>query len=675
MVWGVPKVRARAGFGLLAVLLVSACGGGGSTNTAPTAPPPPPPTGATTNYVKPASENLTTTDIGIIIAQAVEEAAARNLPSVIAVTDRVGNVLAVFRMNNTSMNTAIRSKLPVDTSQDTGLQGVRVPHELAAISKAVTGAYLSSSGNAFSTRTASMIIQEHFPPSANTVGLEAGPLFGVQFSQLPCSDFSQRGTPGNTIGPKRAPLGLSADPGGLPLYKNGVVVGGIGISGDDDYGFDTEVTDIDTSVEELIAVAGAFGYAAPNSIRADRISVDGTTLRYIDMDESDLTSAPANARSFASIDNNLGALVAVRSYFGAGAPMIVAGQTYNRESSGIRPARAAEFANPDVYVMTDGAGANRFAPRGGTDGADVAAPLTSSEVRTILEEAFTVMTRSRAQIRKPLNSRAQVTISIVDTYGSILGIVRSPDAPIFGSDVSLQKARTATFFSHLAAGAELAATTRSAALGGGVLDGRVNGRVAQIRDFIGDPNALTGNHAFADRSGGNLARPYFPDGEVGTPSGPLSVPISQFSPFSNGLQEELVLDNILLHVGFVVGGPPVDVRRRCTYLPDIPGVAGGQNRLQNGMQIFPGSVPIYKSGVLVGGIGVSGDGIDQDDMISFLGVHNAGVKLGTLGNADPAIRADNIVISVNGEDIRLRYINCPFAPFLDTNEQNVCQGK
>jgi len=62
-------------------------------------------------------------------------------------------------------------------------------------------------------------------------------------------------------------------------------------------------------------------------------------------------------------------------------------------------------------------------------------------------------------------------------------------------------------------------------------------------------------------------------------------------------------------------------------------------------------------------------------MISFLGVHNAGVKLGTLGNADPAIRADNIVISVNGEDIRLRYINCPFAPFLDTNEQNVCQGK
>jgi hypothetical protein len=54
-----------------------------------------------------------------------------------------------------------------------------------AIAKAITGAYLSSSGNAFSTRTASMIVQEHFPPSRAAIGLESGPLFGVQFSQLP----------------------------------------------------------------------------------------------------------------------------------------------------------------------------------------------------------------------------------------------------------------------------------------------------------------------------------------------------------------------------------------------------------------------------------------------------------------------------------------------------------
>lgn len=662
-------IRLGAGIGFAAMLLLSACGGGGgSTNTAPQTPPPPTPPGATAKYAKPASESLSITDVETIVAQAAEEAAAQNLPSVITVTDRVGNVLAVFRMTGTSMNTAIRP----GTTADIAIQGVRVPHELAAISKAVTGAYLSSGGNAFSTRTASMIVQEHFPPSANTVGLESGPLFGVQFSQLPCSDFSERGLPGNTLGPKRAPIGLSGDPGGLPLYKNGVVVGGIGVSGDDDYGFDAEVTDIDVDPEELIAVAGAFGFAAPNSIRADRIAVDGTTLRYIDQDESDLSTDPATARSFAAIDGTLGALVPVKGYFGGGVtPMIIAGQAYNAESSGIRPATTAEYANPDIYVFTNGTGMNRFPPRAATDGADVASPLTLNEVETIIEEAFNVMTRARAQIRKPLDSRAQVSISVVDTHGSILAMVRSPDAPIFGSDVSLQKARTATFFSNPVAGTQLGGVTRAPDFGGGA-DRRVTGRVAQIRGFIGDQNALTGTHAFADRSGGNLSRPYFPDGEVGTANGPLSVPISQFSPFANGLQEELIEDNILLHVGFVVGGPPVDVRRRCTYLPDV---VAGQNRLQNGIQIFPGSVPIYKNGELVGGIGVSGDGIDQDDMISFLGLHNAGVKLGTLGNADRSIRANNIVIPVNGEDIRLRFVNCPFAPFLDTNEQNVCQGK
>lgn len=662
-------------WGLSVTLMLSSCGGGGgSANTAPPTPPPlpPPPPAATAKYAQPAAENLSVADVKTVIAQAAEEAAVRGLPSVITVTDRVGNVLAVFRMTGTSMDTVIRQGMIIDS----GLQGVRVPHELAAISKALTGAYLSSGGNAFSSRTASMIIQEHFPPSAGAVGLESGPLFGVQFSQLPCSDLVQRSMGGvNTIGPQRAPLGLSGDPGGLPLYKNGVIVGGIGVSGDGDYGFDTEVTDIDISDEELIAVAGTFGFAAPVSIRADRITVDGTSLRFIDQDESDLRTDPARALNFAAIDGVLGSLVPVKGYFGSGVPVVIAGQTYKFEASGIRPATTAEYTNPDVFVLSNGTGTNRFPPIAGTDGAVVGTPLSASEVRTILEEAFDVMTRSRAQIRKPLDSRAQVSISVVDTYGTILGIVRSPDAPIFGTDVSLQKARTATFFSNVVAGAELSATIRSPALGGGAPDLRVNDRVGQVRSFLDDPAALTGTFAFADRSGGNLSRPYFPDGEVGTLNGPLSLPISEFSPFANGLQEELIEDNVLLHVGFVVGGPPVDVRPQCTYLPDIVGVAPGQNRLQNGIQIFPGSVPIYRGGALIGGIGVSGDGIDQDDMISFLGVHNAGVKLGTLGNADPSIRADNIIVRVNGEDIRLRYVNCPFAPFLDSNEQNPCEGK
>jgi hypothetical protein len=96
--------------------------------------------------------------------------------------------------------------------------------------------------------------------------------------------------------------------------------------------------------------------------------------------------------------------------------------------------------------------------------------------------------------------------------------------------------------------------------------------------------------------------------------------------------------------------------------------------LENGIQIFPGSVPIYRGNRLIGGIGVSGDGIDQDDMISFLGLHNAGVRIGGIGNAPKDIRADTIVVDLGNANVRLRYVSCPFAPFLDTDQQNVCEG-
>jgi len=250
---------------------------------------------------------------------------------------------------------------------------------------------------------------------------------------------------------------------------------------------------------------------------------------------------------------------------------------------------------------------------------------------------------------------------MVDTHGAVLGVVRAPDAPIFGADVSLQKARTAAFFSGSHAGSDLLADPSA----------DVQGFVGKVRTFLNDANALTGTYAFADRSGGNLSRPYFPDGEVGNLNGPLSRPITQWNPFSTGLQSALVLTNLAQHLNYVTGASATDTQARCTFLPDA---ASGQNRLQNGIQIFPGSVPIYRGNVLVGAIGVSGDGIDQDDMISFLGTNNAGVKLGTLGNAPAAMRADQIVVNVNGSGVRLRYISCPFAPFLDTSDQNVCQG-
>jgi uncharacterized protein GlcG (DUF336 family) len=663
----------------MAALLVCACSGGGGGSSPQAAPTTLPSSDPPRVYVAPAQRALSAADAGQIIAQAVNEAEARAAPGVVAVVDRVGNVLGVFAMTGASATQRTRLG-PAATAAGPGngnfdAQGLDVPRAMAAISKAVTGAYLSSSGNAFSTRTASQIVQERFPPSPSTLGLEGGPLFGVQFSQLPCSDLSQRYRAGPEVGagPHRAPLGLAADPGGFPLYKDGVVVGGIGFSGDADYGFDTNILDIDLDIEEFVALAGTIGFDAPTTIRAERISVDGTTLRYADATSGGLLRNPATAPAFATLSPTRGALMRVTGYFGAGSPALQAGAAYGTEASGVRASTSAEFRYRDAFVVSDGAGANRFPIRAGTDGGLITQPLTEPEARAILEEAFGVMSAARAQIRQPLDSRAEVTISLVDTTGAVLGIVRSPDAPIFGIDVSLQKARSAAFLTAAIAGSDLLGAVRNPALASGP-DANVTAFVGATRTFLSMPSALTGGTAFSARAIGNLARPYYPDGQVGNANGPLSRPIAQWSPFSTGLQSALIVDNVFQHAVFVSGGAVPDTRQRCTFLPDTSIGGPTRNRLQNGLQIFPGGVPVFRGGVLVGGLGVSGDGIDQDDMISFLGLHRAGVRVGGVGNAPAAIRSDQMGVTQNGQFVRLRYVNCPFQPFLTSGDQNVCQG-
>jgi uncharacterized protein GlcG (DUF336 family) len=266
---------------------------------------------------------------------------------------------------------------------------------------------------------------------------------------------------------------------------------------------------------------------------------------------------------------------------------------------------------------------------------------------------------------------------VVDVDGTVLGQVRGRDAPVFGLDVSLQKARTAAFFSSDKAADvmdKLADVTYLNADGTSGQTIKLSDYITAVRDFLGSPTALAdGAFAFADRSGGNLSRPFYPDGINGNPHGPLSKPFSggkdRWSVFSSGFQLDISYNGIAGHVAFVAELVGTDVPKGCAGLGGPPDP--DFRRLANGSQIFPGSVPIYRGSTLIGAIGVSGDGIDQDDMISFLGVHNAGLALGTVNNAPVAIRADQLT----PQGTRLRYINCPQKPFLDSNEENVCNGK
>lgn len=629
------RVRLR---GALASLVVSAllqgCGGGGASGGGSA------PAGFANDCgANCAQDVLTAQDVEQVIAQAVTAAQAQGQLATVAVTDRVGNVLGVYAMNGATGTFRIDGGRGVFG----GLEQVAVlPSAAAAISKALTGAYLSSAGNAFTSRTASQIVQEHFNPSeANQL---AGPLFGVQFSQLSCSDLMRRDdsvAAGNgTLGPKRSPLGLSADPGGLPLYKNGRLVGGIGVMADAVYGLDLDITNIDADVDETLAVAGTLGFEAPVDIRANRITLDGRSARYVDAVQ---TGVPAT-----SIAGLPGALIPVAGYF-PGA--IRAGTAYGQSASGVRRDTGV-FASLGGYVLVDASDSNLFPVRAATDGG-----LSAPEAQQILQSALALAARARGQIRRPLGQAAQVTITVVDTNGEVLGLVRAPDAPIFGTDVALQKARSAAFMSNPVAGAELLALP-AAVSPLPMATSAMGPYVTALRSFMGNAFTLSNGVALSTKAIGNLSRPFFPDGIIGTSNGPLSKPYAQWSPFSDGMQLDISI-NAIVKAAFG------DLGVGCT----------GLNRLRNGLQIFSGGMPIYRvvngTAQLLGGIGVSGDGTDQDDMIAFLGLAQAGAVLGNgIGNAPPALRADAIPLSVG----RLRYVQCPVAPFNDSNAQNVCTG-
>src|SRR5205085_7604764 len=94
---------------------------------------------------------------------------------------------------------------------------------------------------------------------------------------------------------------------------------------------------------------------------------------------------------------------------------------------------------------------------------------------------------------------------------------------------------------------------------------------------------LDGAVAFSDRAEGFLERPFFPDGIDDTAPGPFSPPIDTFSPFNTGLQLDLLKQRI---INFLTKG--------ISSAGDCTGVPG----LNNGIQIFPGSVPLYQNGRL-----------------------------------------------------------------------------
>ena len=552
---------------------------------------------------KTAGPVLTAADVQTIVTNAAAEAQRQGFPAVIAVMDREENILGVFQMPGAPRRLRLSGRsdgaavndgthgldgltfAPAGDAPGAGIivagAGIPDPTILAALSKAGTAAVFETRGNAFTTRTASFIIQEHFPPAIDFTS--SGPLFGVQFSNLTCTDV-KKVDPAN--GNLALPLGLAGDPGGIPLYKGGEPVGAIGVEADGLYTIDFTPAVKTPSVDEIIALAGTRGFESPPEIRGDQIIVNGLRFPFVN---SDVPAAISGAAPPGNFVPGFGPRDGLPTIF---VPVTVAGQ----------PATA----DPRFFPFVS---------------SPVAGGLAAAEVERIIGQALAQAYRTRAGIRQPLGSFAQVNVTVVDRRGTVLGIARTPDAPVFGFDVSAQKARTAAFFSAPEAAATLAAA----------------GFSEYVTNARADALNLDGTVAFTDRANGFLSRPFFPDGINDTPQGPFSRPITQWSAFNDGLQIDLLRAAL---VGIVTGthalGPP------CTSIPAVA----------HGIQIFPGSVPLYKNGVLVGAIGISGDGVDQDDIIS---------AFGSAGFETPLeIRSDRVFV----RGVRLPWVKFPRHPDL-----------
>ncbi|CAN5627507.1 hypothetical protein BH09PLA1_BH09PLA1_20320 [soil metagenome] len=536
---------------------------------------------------------LNRTDVERILGAAGSQAQSTQI---VAVVDREGELLGVY---------AGKDSRPTGARDETGARNILLETLTKAIARARTAAYFQSRQDAFTTRTARFIIQDHFPhPVPNTPG---GPLYGVQFSSLPGADSLAN-----------APA-ISGDPGGIPLFKSGEPVGGIGVAGDGadfltraDLPYDPKVTNPrnvfngkeEHDFDEAVALAGAGSrYAAPKLVQATEILLDGLRLPFT-------ADRPATGKPNQTLSQLIasGAGSIFNSPFGSGAP---------------RGSPPAPFPTATIAGVS-GTLCNTTVPGFGivgsndTAGDDSSFRLTKKDVQTIIARAVSEATIIRAGIRQPIGVSVVLQIAVSDADGDLLGVFDMDDATQFSFDIAIQKARTSAFFSD-------------------------------------------DSHAFSARAVGFLSQRFFPAGINGGLTGPMF-----------HIQDALSLSG------------PLGIENRAATTPKT----GEKNPLRDGITIFPGGFPLYKNGKLVGGIGVSGDGVDQDDICAFAGTRNFrpanGVRSDQLGpgeissfltqrvqrisqmfNLDPRfVDVNQVLDNLSGDlnDVQLPYVKFPRNP-------------
>jgi uncharacterized protein GlcG (DUF336 family) len=537
---------------------------------------------------------LTADDVLAVIRTAAQ--ALSDDTMAVAVVDRAGTILGVYRRSQTDS---------------------RTPD--IAVSLARTTAYFSNDQAPLSSRTVRFISGIHFPPGIANQPNAA--LYGVENINRGC-DLDVRGDaifnfpidrPRSIAGTFGAAgtTGLPCRPsdtrgcavGGPIRGENGQLIYGLGITTGK-----ADVRDTGNGTEETINPGGI------PLFRAGKL-IGGVGVAGVSRDRAEfaaLVASAANGRGITTAIDFPQPLPVPGAIFIDGLRLPFTEAAADRRPAGSSP---GDFLQGTLVVTPRN---GRQAPEGyliGPRGSSQPGGLTLTDVRAIVDQAVAQAAITRAQVRLPLGQSASFIIAITDQAGDILAEFRNVDSLFDAVDVVPAKARNAYYFS-----------TRE---GYEVLRGFVN--AARYDTYSWEPEPPAGRGwALTSRTLSFGGQPLFPPG----------IDLER-TPTPGPWFDLFIYDTL----------------NPCT---EGPGPSRGGNRAflnQNGITWFPGSAPLFKGGQLVGGIGVSGDGVEQNDLVTA-----AGAK----GFEPPVeLRVDNSVIRTgSGETVRLPYLKFPRNPDL-----------
>jgi uncharacterized protein GlcG (DUF336 family) len=400
----------------------------------------------------------------------------------------------------------------------------------------------------------------------------------------------------SSIFPDGQARGIGTLPGGIPIYVNGQVVGGIGVFFPGSTGYadaensvlssNYDPTKRDRSLEaEYMAFAAVGGSAAagvPIGTIAGIPAVPGTGLPFGRIDLAGITLplfGPGGTQGPQT-------LVAFGQTLGTGNPF----------DGTAEPVTAGP--NPSLYL--DGLPV----PTGWLVTPHNGVGITAAQVTQMIDQGIQQADQTRAAIRLPMDSQTEMVFAVADEIGAIVGLYRMPDATVFSLAVAVAKARNVAYYNNPS-------------------------DLQSVDEVSGIPAGV----AFTSRTFRYLADPRFPEGIDGTSPGPFSI-----------LNDGGVNPQTGLNVG-----PPLppsafqSAQGFNAFNPDSNFHDPNNPLNQNGVVFFPGSSGVYAGTTLIGGLGVSGDGVDQDDVVTAAAIN---------GYAAPtAMRVDQYFV----DSVRLPY--------------------